>query len=44
VAAPRTPIETLRSGTWATVRYARAYGRPVWIVLPDGSVRVEAAA
>jgi hypothetical protein len=38
IATPRTATEVLRSGTWATVRYARALNRPLWIVLPDGSV------
>jgi hypothetical protein len=33
VAAPQTLDEVLRSGTWATVRYARKIGRPV-ILLP----------
>lgn len=34
VACPRTGHEELRSGTWATVRYARAMGKPVIIVEP----------
>lgn len=29
VAAPRTDIEELKSGTWATIRYARRAGKPV---------------
>lgn len=29
IAAPETDREVLRSGTWATVRYARSQGRPV---------------
>ena len=29
--------ERLRSGTWATVRYARKKGRRVIVVRPDGS-------
>jgi hypothetical protein len=32
IAAPWSPIEVLRSGTWATVRYARKIGRPIRIV------------
>ena len=28
--------EWLRSGTWATIRYARKVGRPRWIVGPAG--------
>ncbi len=30
--------EALRSGTWATVRAARAAGKPVTVVRPDGTV------
>jgi nucleoside 2-deoxyribosyltransferase len=29
IAAPETNREVLRSGTWATVRYARKLGKPV---------------
>lgn len=29
IAAPETDREELRSGTWATIRYARAAGKPV---------------
>lgn len=35
IAAPETDKEELRSGTWATVRYARAKGIPV-VMLPRG--------
>lgn len=38
VAAPAEPVEVLRSGTWATARYAEAMGRKLYIVLPDGTV------
>lgn len=27
-----------RSGTWATIRYARRVGRAVGVIMPDGSV------
>jgi hypothetical protein len=37
VACPQGP-DTLRSGTWATVRYARRLGRPVFVLHPDGKV------
>ena len=37
IACPRTVNETLRSGTWATVRYAIAAGKPVTIINPDGT-------
>lgn len=38
LATPRTMSETVRSGTWATVRYARRLRRPVIVIYPDGSV------
>lgn len=41
LAAPLTMREVLRSGTWATVRYARKKGRGIAIFLPDGSVQVD---
>ena len=34
VACPAEPEEVLRSGTWATVRYARKYNTPRIILLP----------
>lgn len=37
VATPKTREEQLRSGTWATVRYARKLGRRVYLVHTDGS-------
>lgn len=37
IATPKGP-EELRSGTWATIRYARRIGRPVTIIWPDGSM------
>ncbi len=37
IATPRLMVEELRSGTWATVRYARKQRKPVHIVWPDGS-------
>lgn len=30
--------EQLRSGTWSIIRYAKKIGRPVTIILPDGSL------
>jgi predicted Rossmann fold nucleotide-binding protein DprA/Smf involved in DNA uptake len=38
IACPGTATEQLRSGTWATVRYARKAGKPITLVLPDGQV------
>jgi len=31
-------VEEVRSGTWATVRYARKKGKPIIIIYPDGTV------
>lgn len=42
IATPKGP-EELRSGTWATIRYARKLGHPVVIVWPDGSSTREGA-
>lgn len=41
IACPRGQTEELRSGTWATVRYARKLGRPVVIIYPDGTIENE---
>jgi hypothetical protein len=41
VACPDSVVESLRSGTWSTVRYAREVVRPVVLVLPDGHVSLE---
>lgn len=41
LAFPNESWEANRSGTWTTVRYARAAGKPVTLVLPDGTVREE---
>ena len=32
IAAPAEDVEQLRSGTWATVRFARKQGKTVWIL------------
>lgn len=37
LACPKGLKEERRSGTWATVRYARKQGKPVVIVYPDGN-------
>ena len=42
IAAPGGFVEERRSGTWATIRYARQAGRRIWVVKPDGSVSFEA--
>lgn len=38
IAAPAEFREQLRSGTWATIRYARQSNRPGFTVWPDGKV------
>jgi hypothetical protein len=43
IAAPKEMSEQLRSGTWMTTRFARNLGRPIWILWPDGTCRVENA-
>lgn len=39
IATPKGHQEELRSGTWATVRFARHIGKSVIIIYPDGSER-----
>lgn len=36
-ACPKETHEVLRSGTWATIRYAQKMGKPVYIFYPYGS-------
>jgi hypothetical protein len=38
LACPRGYTEELRSGTWATIRYARKTGVPYVIIFPDRTV------
>lgn len=38
LACPKGNGEERRSGTWATIRYARKVGRPVVIVWPNGEL------
>jgi len=38
IACPAETVEQQRSGTWATIRYARKVGRAVVLVWPDGSI------
>lgn len=35
IACPQGTTEVLRSGTWATIRYARKVGKPVTIIWPE---------
>ncbi|MBU6463238.1 MAG: hypothetical protein KGL35_21940 [Bradyrhizobium sp.] len=38
IATPLHAEEQQRSGTWSTLRYARSRGKPVFLILPDGSI------
>lgn len=38
IAAPKEHAQVLRSGTWATVRYAQKKGKKITIIYPDGIV------
>lgn len=40
IATPKSK-ETLRSGTWSTVRYARKLGKRIYIIYPSGEINVE---
>jgi hypothetical protein len=41
LACPGEMIEQLRSGTWATIRYARVKRKPITILYPNGAVMEE---
>jgi len=41
LACPKSQHEVLRSGTWATIRYARKVGKPIWILFPNGEIKKE---
>jgi hypothetical protein len=36
IATPKELSEVLRSGTWATIRYAKKFNKPLIIVFPNG--------
>jgi len=38
LATPKEDHMITRSGTWTTVRYALANGKPVFVVIPNGAV------
>lgn len=40
LATPGEKEEQLRSGTWATIRYAKKCGKPVTVIYPDGTIDV----
>lgn len=41
IACPQGKEEELRSGTWATIRYARRMGKQIIIIHPDGTTKEE---
>lgn len=41
IATPKEMTEQKKGGTWWTVRCARSEGKPIMIVWPDGSFRLE---
>lgn len=41
IAIPETEQETVRSGTWSTVRFARTLLRPILIVWPSGTIETD---
>ena len=38
IATPKETFEQLRSGTWATIRYAKRRNKPVFLIHPDGNL------
>ena len=38
VACPAQDYEVRRSGTWATIRYAKKQKKSIWIVWPNGNI------
>lgn len=38
IACPAERMEVLRSGTWATIRYAKKLDKPMTVVYPDGYI------
>lgn len=41
IAGPNSMKEKIRSGTWATVRYARSKNKMITIIYPDGTIARE---
>jgi len=39
IGCPSSKQQELRSGTWATIRYAKKMDGLVWLVFPDGSIQ-----
>lgn len=41
IAVPKSYKQEVRSGTWATVRYAKRVGKDVCVIYPNGDVGVQ---
>lgn len=41
IACPRNQLQEWRSGTWATIRYARTLKRPIVKIYGNGTIQVE---
>lgn len=41
IATPELEVETTRSGTWSTVRFARKHMRMITIIKPNGNIVTE---
>jgi hypothetical protein len=39
IATPAEMTEQQRGGTWSTIRYARRKGKPITVILPDGTIQ-----
>ena len=39
LATPREYSEQIRSGTWATIRYAKKIKKPLVVIFPDGTLK-----
>jgi len=40
IATPEQNNEQLRSGTWATIRYAKKENKPIYILYPNGTMQL----
>lgn len=40
IATPKNMVEELRSGTWATIRYARKQNKAIYIIWPNGTIDI----
>ena len=40
IAAPKTALEMLRSGTWSTIRYAKKQKKGTFVIEPDGTMQI----